>query len=107
MSITLNQPMIFGDTGGNLGARAHAANQTMILGSPEGTGTLVGDVLSIAERASGGDDTLSSGTPGPNVVIGDALTITDRGHGGNDRISASSHGTAFGLGDALTLSDKT
>jgi hypothetical protein len=68
-------------TSGVLGGRDHAENQVLTLGISEGFGTLIGDASLIRGRASGGNDTLTSGTLGPNVVIGDAITITDRGRG--------------------------
>ena len=106
MAITLDQPEIFGDTSGVLGGRDHAENQVLTLGISEGFGTLIGDASLIRGRASGGNDTLTSGTLGPNVVIGDAITITDRGRGGDDHVLAMSHGGCIALGDALMLNER-
>ena len=83
MPITLPQPMTFGDTSGDLGARLVAGSETISL--PLGTFlTLIGDSNALLDHAIGGGDTLTADVG--IIVIGDAITITDQGRGGNDTI---------------------
>ncbi len=59
MSITLSDPIMFGDTGGDLGARTHAADETITLSSFDIYPTLMGDAFGLFGRAVGCDETLS------------------------------------------------
>ena len=104
MPITLYQPINFGDTSGELGKHAHAAAQTISIGTNSGPQTLVGDALALFGRAVGGDDTLGGGGSAPVIVIGDAVAITGRARGGDDDVMAGGEGGPIALGDAVTLS---
>jgi hypothetical protein len=101
MSITLYQPITFGDTSGDLGGHAHAAAQIISIGT--GPQTLVGDSHALAGYAVGGGDTLAAGGMAPIIVVGDALTITGHARGGDDDVTGSTESLPTAFGDAVTL----
>ena len=104
MSITLWQPINFGDTPGDLGDHADAAAENTSINTNLGPQTFVGDALALIGHADGGDDTLGSGGMAPITIIGDAIMITDHARGGNDHIDAVAKAGGIGVGDAVTLS---
>jgi hypothetical protein len=102
MPFTLYQPIIFGDTSGNLRHHSHAGEQT--ISTYTGPQTIVGDALALVDHAVGGDDTIAAGWMAPVTVIGDAVTITDHARGGDDDLNAGTETLPTALGDAVTLS---
>ena len=107
MAVTLYEPIVFGDTDGQLGGRAKAAGQIISLPADIGTRSLVGDANGLLGRAQGGADTLTSFAMGATTVVGDAVTIGGRGaQGGNDTVLAGASGTATALGDAVNLNGR-
>ena len=78
MAVTLYEPIVFGDTDGQLGGRAKSAGQIISLAGDVGTRSLVGDANGLLGRAQGGADTLTSFAMGATTVIGDAVTVAAR-----------------------------
>src|SRR6185437_11486529 len=83
MPINLPEPIVFGDTSGNLDDHTIAAAQT-ITNLDLAPNSLIGDADMLSDHAVGGNDTISSQSEGDVTVIGDALTITDQAAGGDD-----------------------
>src|SRR5262245_25315036 len=105
MAIAVYDPILFGDTSGDLALRTRAAGQdiSLHLVNFEDTQTLVGDCGTLRGRAVGGNDHLDCFAYGGSLVIGDASVITELARGGNDDVVAMSMVNAVALGDALTL----
>ena len=106
MAITLFNPIVFGDTSGSLGGRAHASAQSVSINTNLGPETFVGDANALQGRAVGGNDVLNSGGLAPIVLIGDAILISGRARGGDDDVHATSEPPPAALGDAVTMSGR-
>src|SRR5258705_4361980 len=106
MPITLFQPIVFGDTSGDLAVHVHAAGQSISihLSGLADTQTLVGDSAALLDRAAGGADDLTSFAYSGSMVMGDASAITGHARGGNDAVLSTSNISAMAFGDAETLS---
>jgi hypothetical protein len=105
MAIAVYDPILFGDTSGDLGLRSRAAGQdiSLHLANLGDTQTVIGDSGSLRWRAIGGDDNLDSFAYGGSLVVGDASLIVERARGGNDDVLATSVVNAVAVGDALEL----
>jgi hypothetical protein len=105
MAIAVYDPILFGDTNGDLGLRSRAAGQdiSLHLAGIGDTQTLIGDSGGLRWRAIGGDDSLESFAYGGSLVVGDASLIVERARGGNDDVLATSVVNAVAVGDALEL----
>ena len=103
MSIALDEPIIFGDSSGDLGGYARARGQTLSLPGDIPNRTLIGDSHGLSGHAIGGNDVLSSTAFNTTIVIGDAVTIGGRARGGADHVVAVGRGTATAVGDAVTM----
>lgn len=108
MSVTVYQPITFGDTSGDLEDHIVAGDQSLDNGSTFLIdSTIVGDASTLSQFAHGGNDTIEMFGIGDFLAIGDAFTITNHATGGNDDVTTASRSTSTAIGDALTLNDHT
>lgn len=103
----------YGDTDGPLGGRERAGDQTLATELPPPPSNydlvrLVGDAEVLAERATGGDDTIRQAFYGvTTVLIGDARIMSNRAQGGDDVIRNNTGVTNTIYGDAEEMSGRT
>lgn len=92
MTITLPQPITFGDTSGDARDHTQIAAETISPSPPGEPGnlplfSLVGDASTLFGHAVGGHNTLSINAFATPDVVGDA-TVTDHAVGGNNQVGA-------------------